>query len=204
MTAHDHGVPKVEGTGGYHPHESPWTMLVPLACWRSARSSPACCSTAPSSRPRHGRLLARQRRLRRASRARHARGAGLGEMVAVRRDADRPGDRLPQLHPQARCAAGGVRRQFPRRAPLPAATNGISTSSTTSSSSARRCGSAGCSGSAATRQTSTASARTARRYAVGVGNRITARLQSGYLYSYALVMLLGLIGAATWVFWWVR
>jgi len=35
-------------------------------------------------------------------------------------------------------------------------------------------------------------------YAVGIGNRITARLQSGYLYSYALVMLLGLIGAASW------
>jgi NADH-quinone oxidoreductase subunit L len=41
-------------------------------------------------------------------------------------------------------------------------------------------------------------------YAVGVGNKITARLQNGYVYSYALVMLLGLIGAATWVFWWVR
>jgi NADH-quinone oxidoreductase subunit L len=40
--------------------------------------------------------------------------------------------------------------------------------------------------------------------AVGVGNRLTARLQSGYVYSYALVMLLGLIAAATWVFWWVR
>jgi NADH-quinone oxidoreductase subunit L len=39
---------------------------------------------------------------------------------------------------------------------------------------------------------------------VGVGNRITTRLQSGYVTSYALVMLLGLIGAATWVFWWVR
>src|SRR5215468_6511206 len=35
-------------------------------------------------------------------------------------------------------------------------------------------------------------------YAVGVGNRITTRVQSGYLYSYALVMLLGLIGAASW------
>ena len=35
-------------------------------------------------------------------------------------------------------------------------------------------------------------------YAVGIGNKITARLQSGYLYSYALVMLLGLIGAASW------
>jgi NADH-quinone oxidoreductase subunit L len=39
-------------------------------------------------------------------------------------------------------------------------------------------------------------------YAVGIGNKVTARLQSGYVYSYALVMLLGLIGAATWVFWW--
>jgi NADH-quinone oxidoreductase subunit L len=41
-------------------------------------------------------------------------------------------------------------------------------------------------------------------YAVGVGNKVTARLQSGYVTSYALVMLLGLIAAASWVFWWVR
>ncbi len=41
-------------------------------------------------------------------------------------------------------------------------------------------------------------------YAVGVGNRYTTRLQSGYLYSYALVMLLGLIGAATWAIWWAQ
>ena len=34
---------------------------------------------------------------------------------------------------------------------------------------------------------------------VGLGNRVTARIQSGYLYSYALVMLLGLLGLATWV-----
>jgi NADH-quinone oxidoreductase subunit L len=42
-------------------------------------------------------------------------------------------------------------------------------------------------------------------YAVGIGNRITTRFQSGYLYSYALVMLLGLIGAATWAIriWWM-
>ena len=32
------------------------------------------------------------------------------------------------------------------------------------------------------------------------GNAITARVQSGYVYTYALVMLLGLAGAATWVF----
>jgi NADH-quinone oxidoreductase subunit L len=40
--------------------------------------------------------------------------------------------------------------------------------------------------------------------AVGVGNRYTTRLQSGYLYSYAFVMLLGLIGAATWAIWWAK
>jgi NADH-quinone oxidoreductase subunit L len=40
--------------------------------------------------------------------------------------------------------------------------------------------------------------------AVAAGNRIAARVQSGYLYSYALVMLLGLIGAATWAIWWAR
>jgi NADH-quinone oxidoreductase subunit L len=40
-------------------------------------------------------------------------------------------------------------------------------------------------------------------FAVGVGNRVTYRFQSGYLYSYALVMLLGLIGAASWAIWWV-
>jgi NADH-quinone oxidoreductase subunit L len=39
-------------------------------------------------------------------------------------------------------------------------------------------------------------------YAVGVGNKLTARLQSGYLYSYAFVMLIGLIGAASWAIWW--
>jgi len=39
-------------------------------------------------------------------------------------------------------------------------------------------------------------------YAVARGNKVTARLQSGYLYSYALVMLLGLIGAASWALWW--
>ena len=38
--------------------------------------------------------------------------------------------------------------------------------------------------------------------AVGIGNRLTTRLQSGYVYSYALVMLLGLIAATSWVIWW--
>ena len=41
-------------------------------------------------------------------------------------------------------------------------------------------------------------------FAVAVGNRVNVRFQSGYLYSYALVMLLGLIGAASWAMWWAR
>jgi len=40
--------------------------------------------------------------------------------------------------------------------------------------------------------------------AVAFGNRITTRLQSGYLSSYALVMMLGLIGAASWAIWWAQ
>ena len=83
-------------------------------------------------------------------------------------------------------------------------TNGISTSSTISCSSARRSGSAACCGRAVTKARSTASARTARLMRCGIGNRVTARLQSGYLYSYALVMLLGLIGAASWAIWWAQ
>jgi NADH-quinone oxidoreductase subunit L len=39
---------------------------------------------------------------------------------------------------------------------------------------------------------------------VGVGNRVTTRFQSGYLTSYALIMLLGLIGAASWAMWWAQ
>jgi len=38
--------------------------------------------------------------------------------------------------------------------------------------------------------------------AVAAGNKVTARIQSGYLYSYALAMLLGLVGAASWAMWW--
>jgi NADH-quinone oxidoreductase subunit L len=34
--------------------------------------------------------------------------------------------------------------------------------------------------------------------AIVAGNRLTARLQTGYLYTYALVMLLGLAAATTW------
>ncbi len=35
-------------------------------------------------------------------------------------------------------------------------------------------------------------------WVVVMGGKLTRRLQSGYLYSYALVMLIGLAAAATW------
>ena len=34
--------------------------------------------------------------------------------------------------------------------------------------------------------------------AVVMGNKLTARIQTGYLYTYALVMLLGVAAAITW------
>ncbi len=40
--------------------------------------------------------------------------------------------------------------------------------------------------------------------ALGIGNKGTTRLQSGYVTNYALIMLLGLIAAASWVFWVVQ
>jgi NADH-quinone oxidoreductase subunit L len=33
---------------------------------------------------------------------------------------------------------------------------------------------------------------------VAGGNKLTARLQSGYVYTYAFVMLIGIAGATTW------
>jgi NADH-quinone oxidoreductase subunit L len=74
----------------------------------------------PQLHPARGRggILARQRRLQRASGPCDARGAGLGEMVAVRGDAGRARNRLPQLHRAAR-GAGGVRRHVPAPPPLP-------------------------------------------------------------------------------------
>jgi NADH-quinone oxidoreductase subunit L len=34
---------------------------------------------------------------------------------------------------------------------------------------------------------------------ISAGTRVTARLQSGYLYTYAFVMLIGICAAVTWV-----
>src|SRR3546814_8246288 len=56
--SHGHHVHPAKGTAGYHPHESPWTMLVPLGVLalgavdrKSTRlnSSHSCASRMPSS-----------------------------------------------------------------------------------------------------------------------------------------------------------
>ena len=194
------------GTGGYHPHESPLTMLVPIVPARASARS-----LAGPVLPRH---LRRCRSARRNSGAAASRSAAhlaeaarelglVGQADADHRHAARPVDRVEQLHPRSR----GGRRASSRRSPAVyrfVSTNGISTSSTTSSSSGPRCGSAGCSGRAVTRARSTASARTARLMRSASATGSPTRLQSGYLYSYALVMLLGLIGAASWAIWWAK
>ena len=68
-------------TGGYHPHESPLTMLVPLGPARARRDLRG--AAVPPRLPRVRRLLERQHRLRRASCPRHARGAVVGERSAT-------------------------------------------------------------------------------------------------------------------------
>ena len=89
-----------------------------------------------------------------------------------------------------------------RRSTSSCSTNGISTNSTTCIFvRPAMCAWPAACGSAATRGRSTASARTARRRWSASATSVTARLQSGYVYTYAFVMLIGLVGAATWVIW---
>ncbi len=101
MTSHAHDahvhMPHGDGTGGYHPHESPWTMLVPLgvlslgAVFAGFVFHHAFIEDAG--------ILERRGRLQRASDARDARGAAVGEAdgaVAVMLIGF--GDRLARLH----------------------------------------------------------------------------------------------------------
>ena len=103
------------GTGGYHPHESPLTMLVPLGAAGARRDvrGPAV--------PRH---LRRRRAWRRtsgtaASRSDEHLAHAAHEvplwvkLTPLGRDADRPRDRLEQLHPPARAPRARSSRQFP-------------------------------------------------------------------------------------------
>ena len=81
-SAHDHGVKPVEGTAGYHPHESPWTMLVPLGLLSVGAIFAGLLFHGAFVEAESGAHSGRQHRLRRASRPRHARSAAVGETDA--------------------------------------------------------------------------------------------------------------------------
>ena len=148
------------GTGGYHPHESPWTMLVPLGLLSIGAIAAGMLFHGPFIEAEEGaHFWGAQPRLRHPPCPCHPRGAALGEAVAGARHADRPDPRLAGLSPRS-VDPGRFAGQFGCSTPS-STTNGISTSSTTSSSSGPRSGSAACSGSAATKARSTASAPTA-------------------------------------------
>ena len=193
------------GTAGYHPHESPLTMLVPIACSRSARVF--------AGQIFHGIFIDAERapdfwrgsgRVQPASRRSRGGIAAVGQAHADRSPCWSGCGSPGTITSAIRGAAGALRRDLPRRSTGSSPTNGISTSSTIvifvrpalwlgrlfwqggDEGTIDRFGPHGAA------------------FAVGVGNRVTARFQSGYLYSYALVMLLGLIGAASWAIWWAR
>ena len=116
------------------------------------------------------------------------------KLIAVRRDAGRAAIayRTTSARPDA---PARVRRAVRPACTASCSTSGISTSSTTSCSCARRSGSAGCSGSAATsgiidRFGPHGAARAGRRWATASPRGCSRAIST----SYALVMLLGLVG----------
>ena len=114
-SAHDAGLPAT-GTGGYHPHESPLTMLVPICLLGGRRAcSRASSSTAFSSIPSARRTIWRGSIAFSRELAEAARKLGLvGQALADHRHAARPVDRLEQLHPQS--GAPRPLRRAPSRA----------------------------------------------------------------------------------------
>jgi NADH-quinone oxidoreductase subunit L len=202
-SAHDHGVKVREGTAGYHPHESPWTILVPLALlsagaifagqlfyeyflgaeqapefWRGSIAFSEHLAHAMHEVPLWVKLSATIAML-------------TGLAIAYRNYIavpDAPAAfvaQFPSLH-RFLMHKWYFDELYDLIFVRPAMWLGRFFWKKGDEGTIDRFGPHGAA------------------YAVSVGNRVTARLQSGYVYSYALVMLLGLIAAATWVFWWVR
>jgi NADH-quinone oxidoreductase subunit L len=202
-SAQDHGVPKVEGTAGYHPHESPWTILVPLGLLSLGAVFAGFLFHTAFVEPDSGASfwkgsIAFNEHL---AHAMHevplpVKFAPLVVMLIGLAIAYR--NYMVKLDAPAQFVAmfPGIHTFLMHKWYFdelydflfvrPAMMLGRFFWKRGDEQTIDRFGPHGAA------------------YAVGVGNRLTTRLQSGFVYSYALVMLLGLIGAATWVFWWVR
>ena len=202
-SAQDHGAPTIEGTAGYHPHESPWVILVPLillsigAVFAGFLFNGAFIQ--PESAPEfwRGSVAFREH----LAHAMHEVPAwvkwspfavmliGLG--IAYRNYIAKPGApavfvaMFPGIHTFL-MHKWYFDELYDFLFVRPAMILGRFFWKRGDEQTIDRFGPHGAA------------------YAVGVGNQLTTRLQSGFVYSYALVMLLGLIGAASWVFWWAR
>ena len=178
-----------DGTGGYHPHESPLSMLVPLGLLGHWRGVCRLCVPRRFIDAETGRRSGTAARLQRASDARDARRAAVGEAVGDGGDADRLADRLSAYIRARRCPAQ-VREQFGAALPFrlqqmvfrralrrPVRAPGLL---------------AGPPVLEAGRHRHHRPLRPRwRRRGGQLGSRWPRRIQSGYVYTYALVMLLG-------------
>ena len=202
-SAHDHGVCTVTGTGGYHPHESPWSMLAPLVLlsvgavvagfafaghfvgveagaqfWKGSLSFSAQLAEAAEKVPFLVSFTPTIVML-------------IGLAIAMNnylRDKSAPGRfvaTLPGLH-NFLMHKWYFDELYDAIFVRPAFAIGRFFWHRGDESTIDRFGPHGAAA------------------LVGLGNRVTARVQSGYVTSYALVMLLGLIGAASWALWWAR
>ena len=183
-----------DGTGGYHPHESPWSMLVPLVVLslgavfaglrvppRVHRAERRASGTGAIAFNEHLMHAMHEVPLWVKLTATIVMLIGLLDRLA------RPISATPAFPARVADAASA-------RSTASCSTSGISTSSTTSCSCARR----SALGRLFWKRGDEGIDRPLRPQRRGLGwsqaaRRRRARLQSGYLYTYALVMLLGLV-----------
>jgi NADH-quinone oxidoreductase subunit L len=200
-SAHDHGVRVVEGTAGYHPHESPWTMLVPLALLSLGAVFAGFAfyypffGTEEGAKFWAGSLVHNEHLVHAAHEVplwvKLTPGVVMliGLALAYRNYIAKPGApaafvaMFPQLH-DFLMHKWYFDELYNVIFVRPAFALGRLFWKRGDEQTIDRFGPHGAA------------------VAVGLGNRITTRLQSGYVYSYALVMLLGLIAATSWVIWW--
>ncbi len=199
-SAHDHGHQAIEGTAGYHPHESPWTMLVPLgvltlgailsgfvfhheffgaeggtAFWAGSLVNNEHLIHAAHEVPLWVKLTPAAVML-------------IGLALAYRNYIRHPGApaafvaQFPYLH-RFLMHKWYFDEIYDAIFVRPAMAIGRFLWKRGDEQTIDRFGPHGAA------------------HAVALGNRLTTRLQSGYVTNYALIMMLGLIAAASWVFW---